>query len=587
MTTPPLKIADLLERSFRAGSSDLALARQLAEEALALSVHDESAHLQALSLIGMCLLYEGKYQAALTTLLQVTTTYSQQDDEWLVLAYYHLGMCYHQLSLFTEASESHQKQYELAEKQANKVLMASALRRMGADLDHLNLPLRALEFYERSLNLYQMIGDVGGMAGVYNNMSIANRLLGNFEQSLFYAEKSLPLFEQVVNFAGLSQVNGNLARAFLALGNLEKALFYSLKSFEFSQRTGRHLVMLAAYQRTAMIYRQMGRFEDALVQLNNALDLIRTSGDPNMGIEVHEEAYRYYEQLGNFEKAFFHHQEYHRLRVRQLEDAMQSRFESLTILHQTQAAQEETARLRQLREQDRHYFETLNQMKDELMSTASHDLKSPLASIMTVVYLIKKHGQIDDTYGKNLLERIENSAKQMRDLITNLLDLARIETGKSLILVEQDLVGFAREIADEFELSAKNQGIQFTFQSPLELAVLPFDALMLRRVFTNLLSNALKFTEKGGSVDLQLSQQDKFFSISVKDTGIGMPSAALPHIFERFYRVNGMNQTKVEGTGLGLPICKAIIEQHGGKIGVESVEGQGSRFWFQLPLKDS
>jgi signal transduction histidine kinase len=578
-------IAGLLEQSNTAVGTDLPLARQLAEEALARSAETSLEYAQALSLIGMCLFYEGKYQEALSSLLKAISLYANDEDKWLILAYYNLGICYHQLNLFTEATEAHQKQYNLAEKFANTGYMASALRRMGADHDRLGYPLRALEYYDRSLALYIGMGESGGMAGVYNNMSLAHYQLGNYEQALFYAQKGLPLFEKAGHFNGLGQIHGNLALALSALSKSEKALIHAEKSFDFAQRSGRHSSITLAYLRYAKIYRKMNELERGMDSLAKALEMAETSEDPHMRLEVHEEIYHYHEKLGNFEKAFYHYQQYHQLRVQQLEEAMRSRFENLSIVYRTQQAQAEAERLRQLREQDRLYFETLNQMKDELMSMASHDLKNPLSNIMTVLHLLKRHGRINDERGKDLVERIENSAKQMRELITNLLDLARLETGKSLVLQEQDIVAFAIEVAREYQLLAENQGLRFVFESSLERQMIRFDKMLMQQVFANLLSNALKFTLPGGRVELSLVQEANALLITVGDNGIGIPKEALAHVFERFYMVKDNNRSS-EGTGLGLAICKAIVEQHGGSIGVESTEGKGSMFWVRLPLEN-
>lgn len=261
------------------------------------------------------------------------------------------------------------------------------------------------------------------------------------------------------------------------------------------------------------------------------------------------------------------------------------------VLHQTETARKtaefyrvQNEMLEKLREQEKHYFESMNQMKDDLIHTASHDLKNPLSSIKNFTYLLRRHLPADEQKLIRYLDRIEEQTEQMRLLITSLLDLAVLEANTSIERQGVDLVAMLHEVLKDCETEAQKK--QLTLQT-----VLPAPSVVcfvrpdhLKRVFQNLLSNALKYTPSGGSVTVRLWMDEQFIHIRFEDTGIGIPPEDLPHIFEKFYRVKEQQHQAAEGTGLGLAIVKEIIEQHGGSINVSSVVNQGSQFEVQLPL---
>jgi signal transduction histidine kinase len=579
----PIELEAMIEESYDLLNSNWSRSRQLAEKAASLSPKNSIQQLHSLIMLAICDFSAESMQESMRGLLDAIAQYQQQ-DKWLLRAYYYLGVCYHQFNLYSEATETHLKQYQLAETLGDKDSMAAALRFMGANHDHMGQPQLSLDYYDKSIAIYQSIDNFNGMAIVYYSKSIAYRLLARPDEAIAAAEKALSLYTKGDNPRFLPRIHGQMAVLFADLGNEAAALSHAEKAIAYAQATKLEESLSLAYLRQGMVYRMIGQIENSLHVLEKALAIVEAKGDKHIGIDVHQEMSKSYQAHQNYEKAFQHQAEYHRLYTEQVEEAMRSRFENLSIVHGTQQAQAEAERQRQLREQDRHYFETLNKLKDEFLSTASHDLKSPLSSMMTVLYLLKRHGRIDDERGKELLGRIENSANQMRDLITNLLDLARLETGKSLVLLDNDIVAFARDIVREFELVASDKGIDFTFTSVLESQILSFDSLMLERVFVNLLSNAFKFTPNDGRIELRMKRDDKFVLIELRDTGIGIAAKDLPHVFERFYMVVTPKASRSEGTGLGLAICKTIVEQHGGMIGVESREGEGSRFWFQLPI---
>jgi two-component system, OmpR family, manganese sensing sensor histidine kinase len=218
---------------------------------------------------------------------------------------------------------------------------------------------------------------------------------------------------------------------------------------------------------------------------------------------------------------------------------------------------------------------------------ASHELRAPLAAILSnaQVGLLAPEPE-SDSEQRFRLEKIVEVAKSMSTLIGNLLFLSRNEGALDPASLKQvDLVELLRSLSEDATHQANTQNLTFKSHLPEQPTILKADPDLLKQAITNLLSNALKYTPAGGSVQLQLSTQSHRAIIQVIDDGVGIPETDLPHIFERFYRVDTARSRQTGGFGLGLAIAQQIIVAHRGKITASSKPGQGSTFQIELPLK--
>ncbi len=217
-----------------------------------------------------------------------------------------------------------------------------------------------------------------------------------------------------------------------------------------------------------------------------------------------------------------------------------------------------------------------------ILSIASHDLKAPLAAVESYnqVMLSGFAGEITPKQ-REILERNSQRIKELLNLIDNILDISRIEA----VQFEMEPISLrevAQLVADTLRPLAEEKGLMMEVKIPDDLPQIRGSKMRLQQVFTNLLGNAIKFTSQG-TISLKLSSEDGFIKAEVADTGIGISKEDLPRIFDDFYR--GVDD-EFKGAGLGLAICKKIIEAHGGKIWVESPcpeTGRGTKFSFTLP----
>ena len=235
----------------------------------------------------------------------------------------------------------------------------------------------------------------------------------------------------------------------------------------------------------------------------------------------------------------------------------------------------------------------LQSLKDDLTNMIVHDLKNPITSVMGYLKLVlrpKSREALSDVQVQ-MLENAHASSQRMLDMTMNLLDISRMEEGKLDLKREPvDLAVMISEIVQRFDLSIREGQRQVNVDIDPELPSVPADREILRRIITNLFSNALKHTESGGHIILRAIETEtamegqEAIRVSIEDDGEGIPPAAIPHLFEKFSQVREKQLGSKTDTGLGLAFCKLAVESHGGDIGVESTVGEGSTFYFTLPL---
>ncbi len=229
----------------------------------------------------------------------------------------------------------------------------------------------------------------------------------------------------------------------------------------------------------------------------------------------------------------------------------------------------------------------LDRMKTDFVMMVSHDLRSPLGTIhqQLSVLLEGMAGELNEKQG-HIIARAKERIDSLLELISNLLDLARIESGQILHHKESlNLKELIEECISLYKDSSEHKGLSLYVELAKDLPPVLGDRQNLREVFSNLLSNAIKYTPKGGKITVKTFHRDDYVHIEVSDTGMGIPKEDLPKIFDRFYRVTNERTKQIMGTGLGLPIVKKIVEAHLGSIEVESEVGKGSIFRVLLPVE--
>ena len=227
-----------------------------------------------------------------------------------------------------------------------------------------------------------------------------------------------------------------------------------------------------------------------------------------------------------------------------------------------------------------------NQTKDDFVAIVSHELRTPLATITNVLSnaLAGVWGELSDE-ARTEFKTGHTNAKRLANVVSNLLDMSTIRAGRvSLEKSQVDMPGLIHSVTESVKLNASQKGVALETSHDPYLGLVFCDPEMIVRVVTNLVGNAIKFTEDGGTISIAVQNGRKDIQISVSDTGDGIAVENQARIFERFQQVDRTYGTGEKGTGLGLAISKELVELHGGTLVVESELGKGSKFSFTLPV---
>ncbi len=220
----------------------------------------------------------------------------------------------------------------------------------------------------------------------------------------------------------------------------------------------------------------------------------------------------------------------------------------------------------------------------DFLADVSHELRTPIAALRTFNELLKGKAGADADARAEFLESGGQQIERLDWLATNLLELSKLDSGLGLLALRPDELRAAVESAvEQADGAARKRGVRLSHQLPDQPLRIRHDPQRIGQVVTNLVHNAIKFTPRGGSVEVRLAPAGSGARIDVIDTGVGIDEDELPHVFERFYRGSQANEARGSGSGLGLAIVRSIVDMHGGAITVESQVGAGSRFTVTLP----
>jgi PAS domain S-box-containing protein len=232
---------------------------------------------------------------------------------------------------------------------------------------------------------------------------------------------------------------------------------------------------------------------------------------------------------------------------------------------------------------DISHYKRLDALKTEFVSTVSHDLRAPLTLMRGYATMLGMVGDVNDQQ-REFIGKILSSVDQMGNLVDNLLDLGRIEAGMGLSITSIPIESIVHEVLGAFRPQAVNKQITLHVELGEGMEPILADPTLVRQALANLLDNAIKYTPAGGEVKVEVEQDDTIQRIRVTDTGVGIAPTDQARLFEKFYRAQRGENLRQKGLGLGLAIVKSIVEQHGGRVTVESRLGRGSTFIIEMPI---
>ncbi len=537
---------------------------------------------RALSIRGSALLSGGSFEESLTSTVAALALFEAVGHEAdLIDPLLVYGQLLFQTSEYSSALEQLYRAAVLAERYGPLQKLAQTYMNLGTTLveygDHAN----AHFYLQRLLDMLGEVNDPIMAASAFNNVGYGLHRIGFLDEALISARQSLALFTQSDRAPGLSVAHGTIGDILMDKGEWDEAEGHFLESLRQAERFGRKGQGLWPQGSLALLYAKRGHTSEALLQAHHMLTIAIETNEHIHIQRGHEMLATIYEQVGDYASALRHQKGFSAVQSVRVNEQTAARIQRLLVLHRTDQMRTEADQQRRLREQDRVYYEKLGKLRKSLMDAAAHDMKGPLTTIRITAQLLREHLHGNDERIIKWLNRIEASTQQSHGLILRLLDLV---TGHELSeMADIDLGPIVEACLSDFQAQADYKGVRLEKMYPaVPAAPLCGDAMQLQQVMNNLLLNAIKYTDPAGVVTVRMETNEGEASVHVQDTGIGIPAADLPQIFEPSFRAG--NVMHREGTGLGLAIVKAIVEQHGGRVWVDSIEGQGSTFGFALPM---
>jgi signal transduction histidine kinase len=261
------------------------------------------------------------------------------------------------------------------------------------------------------------------------------------------------------------------------------------------------------------------------------------------------------------------------------------RFEQIQGFNATlqQRIEEATKELRTSNEQ----LQRLDEAKDEFVSMASHQLRTPLTSVKGYISMVLEGdaGKITKTQ-QQLLGEAFTSSERMVHLINDFLNVSRLQTGKFVIEARPtDLAKVVTQEVESLQTTANAHNLKLHYRAPSVAPILNIDESKIRQVIMNFIDNAIYYSSEHTTIDVELAIENGDAVLKVHDTGIGVPKAEQAHLFTKFFRATNARRQRPDGTGVGLFLAKKVIDSHGGSMLFESVEDEGSTFGFRLPIK--
>jgi signal transduction histidine kinase len=227
----------------------------------------------------------------------------------------------------------------------------------------------------------------------------------------------------------------------------------------------------------------------------------------------------------------------------------------------------------------------LHQDKDAFLAVLAHDMKQPLTSVIAYAELLRSYPNLPDVKRTQMADTIIRGGVTLRDIVENILEIEAIRPGESPALEKNtvELKSVISEVLLALEVQARDKEIHLGQSVEEANLCIQADGHKVQRILMNLVSNAIKYTPENGTILVSAAKKGHWAVITVQDTGYGIPKEELPHIFDRYHRVD-KHKDKANGTGLGLAIVKSLVAAHGGEVRVSSEEGVGSTFTVKLPL---
>ncbi len=586
----------------------------------------------AYNLTGIADFYQGQFADALTNYkagLKIRETL--KDKKGIASSLSNIGLLYNSLGNYEKSLEYGLRALKAREELGDKYTIGASILNVGVVYYHIGDLNSALNYFNQALNIMQTIKKDKAALVILNDIGSVYRKKGLFDKALRFYNRAVSLSEKLDDKKGAADGYQNIANINWDMQNYERAIQYYNKSLPLYELLGDKYSIANILNNIAVTYQELKQFDKMKPYLDRAIKLAKEIDAKPLIQDNYQYTSEYYEGKKNFQAALGFYQLYSDIKDTILNEQSTNQIEELKTKYETDKKEREILQLQQERQlhvkeievqriwrtsliggivlvilllaglynryllkkrsnekisQQNLVLATLNNEKNMFLGIAAHDLKNPLSSIIldsaTVKLLYEKNRSTEIPRKMN---EIESTAKRMKDIVSRLLDLNKIETGKlELEMTEFDIVLLLKAMAYEYKQQAETKRICVHFVPSKEFIKIKSDKNVITQILDNLISNAIKFSEEEKNVFINIDLKGSKTIISVKDEGPGFGEEELPHLFNKFVKFSSKPTAGESTTGLGLSIAKSLTEIIHGNIWCESVKGKGSSFFVELPV---
>ncbi|MDX2286003.1 MAG: tetratricopeptide repeat protein [Bacteroidia bacterium] len=477
--------------------------------------------------------------------------------------------------------------HQLAQELNNPAWLAASTEGLAIAYESRQEYEKALGYYQEAAAIHEKNGTKPALAITYHNLSSLFSGTKDYEQALSYARKSLAIREEMGDISGIVASKHIIAGIYYFKGDYNAAIRLETEVYETAQKLNLPFMLIPSTGALSKMYEAKGQYKEALAFKDLSITL--QDSVKNAENERAIGAYEFKQKALTDSLSFVQQQAATQVSYqRQLAQRNYLLFGGLGLaafglvffrVRQQRRSREQALTLERERSER---LEQIDRLKDQFLANTSHELRTPLNGIIGIT-----EGLLDqdlDTDTRYNLGMVVASGKRLASLVNDLLDFSRIRNA-DLVLRQRPL--HLRSLVDvvlqvSYPLT-QGKNLKLLNEVSGDLPAAFADEDRLTQVLHNLVGNAIKFTESG-HVRVDAAEKDGQLLLSVTDTGIGIPENKREAIFQEFVQADGSIQREYAGTGLGLSISKYLVEQHGGKMWVESEVGKGSTFFFTLPL---
>lgn len=588
-------------------------------------------------LIGNTYAVQGKLEDALTwfnTSFELAKKLRSKKD--IATTVSNIGTIHYEMGNYTQSLSFLLDALKISEELDDKRGLARVTNNLGNVFIRQEDNEKALEYYTYSLKLKEELKNTRSLPAAYNNIALVYGNQKKYDLALEYLMKSVSASEKVNDKIGLTRAYNNLGAFYDENGDYEKALDYLNRGLKIKIEIQDNEGLATSYLYRGKTYLHKKQYSLAKRDCEEGLARGKEMGALLLQKEACECLSQAWEKLGNTNKSLEFHKRFTSLKDSLFDknkteeitrNQLQYQFEKQLLadsisFHKRQTAQQVSFE-RDLNKQRTKFYiflfgglglllfgiiywrsrqkskelkkerdvvqklKQVDQLKDQFLANTSHELRTPLVGIIGLTESLKDGiaGKLPKTALENL-DMIANSGKRLSHLVNDILDFSKLKN-KDLVLSQRpvDVYALSRIVLQLSNPMLKDKKIKLINSIPKEVPLVNADENRLQQIMHNLIGNAIKFTHKGYVTLLTETKKD-MLSISVSDTGIGIPKDKLETIFNSFEQADGSTQREFGGTGLGLSVTKQLVELHGGTIDVTSEEGKGSIFSFTLPISN-